>query len=75
MSIYPWGETKPYDQTTFNLADKAGYAGGALIFTEQGHAARAERRAARLGRRRRQPPQAGRPRAPAPASAARRSPP
>ena len=36
MSIYPWGETKPYDQRTFNLADKASYGGGALVFTEQG---------------------------------------
>ena len=39
MSIYPWGETKPYDQRTFNLQDKAGYAGGALVFTEQGQPA------------------------------------
>jgi hypothetical protein len=35
MSIYPWGETTP-SQTTFNLADEAGFAGRSLIFTEQG---------------------------------------
>ena len=39
MSIYPWGETKPYDQRTFNLSDTAGYRGGALVFTEQGRPA------------------------------------
>jgi hypothetical protein len=39
MSIYPWGETKPYDQRTFNLPDKASYGGGALVFTEQGRPA------------------------------------
>ena len=39
MSIYPWGETKPYDQRTFNLRDRARYAGGALVFTEQGQPA------------------------------------
>ena len=36
MSIYPWGETDPYDQTTFNLPDQAGVAGRSLLFTEQG---------------------------------------
>ena len=59
MSIYPWGETKPYDQTTFNLADEARVAGRSLIFTRAGDAAGGERRGARLGRRRRQPPPAG----------------
>jgi hypothetical protein len=36
MSIYPWGETKPFTQTEFNLQDDAGYGAGALTFTEQG---------------------------------------
>jgi hypothetical protein len=36
MSIYPWGETKPYDQRTFNLQDQARYTAGSLVFTEQG---------------------------------------
>lgn len=39
MSIYPWGETKPYDQRTFNLPDTAGYEDGSLVFTEQGRPA------------------------------------
>lgn len=39
MSIYPWGETKPYDQRTFNLPDAAAYRGGALVFTEKGRPA------------------------------------
>ena len=36
MSIYPWGETKPYDQRVFNLPDAAAYRDGALVFTERG---------------------------------------
>jgi hypothetical protein len=36
MQSYPWGETKPYDQTTFNLPDTGAVDGNALIFTEHG---------------------------------------
>ena len=36
MSIYPWGETKPHTQQTFNLPDTAAVAGRSLEFTEQG---------------------------------------
>ncbi|MEA2358803.1 MAG: hypothetical protein QOI62_2063 [Solirubrobacteraceae bacterium] len=36
MSSYPWGETKPFAQTTFNLPDQAAFDGRALVFTEQG---------------------------------------
>jgi hypothetical protein len=36
MSIYPWGETTPYDQRTFNLPDQAAVDGRYLVFTEQG---------------------------------------
>ena len=36
MSIYPWGETTPLTQQTFNLADSAAVRGGALVFTERG---------------------------------------
>jgi hypothetical protein len=36
MDVYPWGETKPYDQRTFNLRDAVAYADGRLVFTEQG---------------------------------------
>jgi hypothetical protein len=36
MSIYPWGETKPFTQTEFNLADGVSYDDGALTFTEAG---------------------------------------
>jgi hypothetical protein len=36
MSIYPWGETTPLDQRTFNLADEAAYGDGDLVFTERG---------------------------------------
>ena len=45
MSIYPWGETAPYDQETFNLRDSAAFANGNLVFTERGKppAAEAER--------------------------------
>ncbi|HYM56467.1 MAG TPA: hypothetical protein VES79_00750 [Solirubrobacteraceae bacterium] len=36
MSIYPWGETKPFTQKEFNLADGVSYGDGALTFTEKG---------------------------------------
>ncbi|MEA2317250.1 MAG: hypothetical protein QOD44_1439 [Solirubrobacteraceae bacterium] len=36
MSAYPWGETKPFTQATYNLPDRAAFADGALLFTEQG---------------------------------------
>ena len=36
MSIYPWGETKPFTQKEFNLQDEAGYRDGTLTFTEKG---------------------------------------
>jgi len=36
MDIYPWGETKPYDQRTFNLQDEVAFDAGQLVFTEQG---------------------------------------
>ncbi len=39
MSIYPWGETKPYDQRTFNLQDTVAVRGDALVFREQGRPA------------------------------------
>lgn len=35
MSAYPWGETTP-SQTTQNLPDTAGYAGGRLLFRDHG---------------------------------------
>jgi len=43
MSIYPWGETKPTTQKTFNLADRVAYDAGAraLVFTEQGRPSQA----------------------------------
>jgi hypothetical protein len=36
MDIYPWGETQPYDQRTFNLQDEVAFQDGRLVFTEQG---------------------------------------
>jgi hypothetical protein len=36
MSIYPWGETAPYTQKTFNLEDSSAYESGALVFSERG---------------------------------------
>ena len=36
MSIYPWGETKPFTQKEFNLPDGVSYDHGALTFTEKG---------------------------------------
>jgi hypothetical protein len=36
MSIYPWGETKPFTQREFNLPDAARVRGGMLVFTERG---------------------------------------
>jgi hypothetical protein len=38
MSIYPWGETEPATQKSFNLNDRVAFdaGAGALVFTEQG---------------------------------------
>ena len=36
MGAYPWGETKPFDQRTFNLQDTVARDGRALVFREQG---------------------------------------
>ena len=36
MGAYPWGETKPFDQRTFNLQDTVARDGGALVFREEG---------------------------------------
>jgi hypothetical protein len=38
MKVYPWGETKVTDQTTYNLPDTAGLdtGGRSLLFREQG---------------------------------------
>jgi hypothetical protein len=36
MKVYPWGETKPTDQRTYNLADTGKVRRGALLFQEQG---------------------------------------
>jgi hypothetical protein len=36
MSIYPWGETKPFTQLDFNLPDAATARNGMLVFTERG---------------------------------------
>ncbi|MEA2284535.1 MAG: hypothetical protein QOJ21_578 [Solirubrobacteraceae bacterium] len=36
MSAYPWGETQPFTQAEFNLADQVAFDGRALLFTEQG---------------------------------------
>ena len=79
MGIYPWGETKPHTQSTFNLPDSVGLHGRSLVFREQG--SRATPRGTRSPRPRRT---TGRPRSaaasgpgarvPAPRSAARRAP-
>ncbi len=36
MKVYPWGETKPVDQRTYNLADTGKVRQGDLVFQEQG---------------------------------------
>ncbi len=36
MSIYPWGETKPYTQKEFNLRDDVAFRDRTLTFTERG---------------------------------------
>jgi hypothetical protein len=36
MLSYPWGETEPYNQLTYNLADTGSYSQGSLVFREQG---------------------------------------
>ena len=36
MSIYPWGETKPYTQKEFNLRDEVAFRDRTLTFTERG---------------------------------------
>ena len=36
MKVYPWGSTKPVDQTTYNLQDTGSVSGRSLLFREQG---------------------------------------
>jgi hypothetical protein len=36
MLAYPWGETQPYSQLTYNLPDTGSYSQGSLVFREQG---------------------------------------
>ncbi len=36
MKVYPWGETKPANQTTYNLQDTGSVEGRSLLFQEQG---------------------------------------
>ena len=36
MLAYPWGETTPYNQLTYNLPDTGDYSQGSLVFREQG---------------------------------------
>lgn len=36
MKVYPWGSTKPADQTTYNLQDTGAADGKNLLFREQG---------------------------------------
>ncbi len=36
MKVFPWGETKPADQTTYNLPDTGSVDGKNLLFREQG---------------------------------------
>ena len=58
MSIYPWGETTP-SQTAFNLPDTAASAGRSLVFSESGTPPVPNAHRPHLGRRGRQPPEAG----------------
>src|SRR5699024_7852173 len=36
MKVYPWGSTKPADQTTYNLDDTGSVDGRSLLFRERG---------------------------------------
>ncbi len=53
MKVYPWGETKPADQTTYNLPDTGAVDGRSLLFREQGTPPVANAERARLRRARR----------------------